>query len=411
MSDEATPMRTSLPALLVAVILVAANMRPTITSVGPLIPQIEADTGLSPAALGVLAAVPLLAWALVSPFAHGLTRRFGMARTVLWALVLLTAGTLVRSFPGPTLSLWLGTILIGGALAVVNVLMPAFIKRDFVRVPAVMALYTALLGGVGALASGVAVPVSQAGPAGAPTGWRLALVMIGCALLPFALAAWAWATRGTDAAHRAAAAARSADPDAPGVLPRSAIWRDPLAWQVAGYMGLQSASFYMLVTWLATFSTSLGRSPVVAGVDVMVYQIFALVGSLSVPLLLRGRGARVAPAALPLLGIAGTLGLLVAPAGIDAWVAAIGLFSGASLGMSLTLIAQRARDHDASTALSGMAQSVGYVIAASGPILFGSLHAASGGWILPFALLVVVMVCQGVVGAYAGRDRFVLDRR
>ncbi|MBN9173988.1 MAG: hypothetical protein J0I70_07530 [Microbacterium sp.] len=92
-------------------------------------------------------------------------------------------------------------------------------------------------------------------------------------------------------------------------------------------------------------------------------------------------------------------------------VAAIGLFSGASLGMSLTLIAQRARDHDASTALSGMAQSAGYVIAASGPILFGSLHAASGGWILPFALLVAVMVCQGVVGTYAGRDRFVLDRR
>ncbi|WP_297950621.1 MFS transporter, partial [uncultured Microbacterium sp.] len=411
MSDGAAATRTSATALLVAVLLVAANMRPTITSVGPLIPQIGVDTGLSPAALGVLAAVPLLAWGLVSPFAHALTRRFGMARTVLWALVLLTAGTLVRSFPGPTLSLWLGTILIGGALAVVNVLMPAFIKRDFVRVPLVMALYTALLGGVGALASGVAVPVSQVGAPDAPAGWRFALVVIGCALLPFAIAAWAWTTRGTDALHRSVATERSADPDAPPPVTRTAIWRDPLAWQVAGYMGLQSASFYMLVTWLATFSTSVGRSDVVAGIDVMVYQIFALVGSLSVPLLLRGRGARVAPAALPLLGIAGTVGLLAVPDGIDAWVAAIGLYSGASLGMSLTLIAQRARDHDASAALSGMAQAVGYFIAASGPVLFGSLHAASGGWILPFALLVAVMVGQGVVGAYAGRDRFVLDRR
>ena len=61
--------------------------------------------------------------------------------------------------------------------------------------------------------------------------------------------------------------------------------------------------------------------------------------------------------------------------------------------------------------MRGLATIVGYLIAASGPILFGSLHAASGGWALPFALLVAVMVGQGVVGAYAGRDRFVLDRR
>jgi MFS transporter, CP family, cyanate transporter len=405
MSGETRTRAASAGGLLVAVLLVAANMRPTITSLGPLLPEIGDDTGLPTATLGVLAAVPLLAWGLVSPLAHTLSRRFGMARTVTWALVLLAAGTIVRSLPGPVASLWLGTVLIGAALAVVNVLMPAFVKRDFVRVPLVMALYTSLLGGFGAVASGVAVPISQAGGAGSP-GWRVALLVIGLALLPFAVAAWGWATRRTDAAHRVAT---GPDGGAPPV--RAAIWRDGLAWQVAAYMGLQSASFYMLVTWLATFSGSLGRSEALAGVDVMVYQIFSLVGSMAVPFALRGAGERLLPAGIPVVGVAGALGLLLVPAGIDVWVSVIGLFSGASLGMALTLIAQRARDHDASAALSGMAQSVGYLVAACGPILFGWAHTATAGWGWPFALLIAVMVAQGVVGIPAGRDRYVLDRR
>ena len=102
-------------ALVVAVCLVAINMRPTITSVGPLLEQIGADTGLGPSALGLLASIPLATWALVSPFASGMSQRFGMSRVVLWSLALLTVGTVVRSVPGPTVSLWIGTAVIGVA--------------------------------------------------------------------------------------------------------------------------------------------------------------------------------------------------------------------------------------------------------------------------------------------------------
>jgi CP family cyanate transporter-like MFS transporter len=87
------------------------------------------------------------------------------------------------------------------------------------------------------------------------------------------------------------------------------------------------------------------------------------------------------------------------------------LFSGLSLGVSLTLMADRARDHSTSSALSGMSQSVGYAIAAIGPLLFGALHALTGGWVVPLIILLVTMTLQGILGAYAGRDRFVLDRR
>lgn len=386
-------------ALVVATCLVAVNMRPTITAVGPLLAQIGADTGFSPTLLGLLGAVPLITWALVSPVAHELSRRVGMSRAVTGALVILAAGTIVRSLPGPTASLWIGTVVIGSALAIVNVLMPAAIKRDFPgRVPAMMAVYSALLGGMGAVASGVAVPVSHIELPSGEGGWRFALLLIGIALLPWAVGAWAWTTRG--AAHGRANGRRRG---------RTGIWSDPVAWTVAAYMGFQASTFYMLLTWLASISASTGRSEVVAGIDVMVYQVFSVVGSLVIPLALRGRAERWVPALIPSLGIIGVAGLMLAPGAILGWVVLVGLSSGASLGMSLTLMAQRARDHDASAALSGMAQSVGYVLAAIGPVLFGWVHSTVGGWVAPLVLVLAVLVGQAITGLFAGRERHVLE--
>ncbi|HEX5859884.1 MAG TPA: MFS transporter [Microbacterium sp.] len=401
--SEAREPKTAL-LLFVAVCLIAANMRATITGIGPLLDQIGDDLGIGSAALGVLAAVPLIAWAVVSPAAHDLSRRFGHSRVVLWSLVLLTAGTIWRSAAGPALNLWLGTALIGVALAIANVLMPAVIKRDFgARVPAVMAVYTALLGGVGAIASGVVVPISHVATDGGELGWRPALLATGI-LLPFAIALWAWTMRGAraDAAARPRAATRRQP---------TGIWRDGLAWQVAAYMGLQAASFYMLVTWLAPISASIGRSEAVAGVDVMFFQITGVIGSLLVPVVLRGGLRRWVPALLPSLAIIAALGLIISPDAVFAWACLAGLSAGASLGMSLTLMAERARDHHTAVALSGMSQSVGYVIAALGPIAFGALHTLTGDWTVPLLLLVVVLIGQGVIGALVGRERFVLERR
>lgn len=389
--------------LLVAVLLIAANMRATITGIGPLLGQIGDDLGISAATLGLLAALPLIAWAMVSPLAHDLSQRFGLSPVVLWAIVLLTAGTLWRSAPGSELNLWLGTALIGVALAVVNVLMPAVIKRDFTaRVAGITGAYTALLGGFGALASGVVVPISHIETAEGPLGWRAALLATGI-LLPFAIALWAWAIRGrrVDRAPRSASGRRTS----------TGIWADGLAWLVAGYMGLQAAVFYMLVTWLAPISISTGRSEVVAGIDVMLFQIFGVIGSLAVPFALRGPLKRWVPALLPSLAIVGTVGLIAAPGGVLAWGGLAGLSTGASIGMSLTLMAQRARNHSTAAALSGMSQSIGYVIAALGPIAFGALHTVSGGWLEPLLLLLLVLLGQAAIGVAVGRERFVLEAR
>ncbi len=391
------------PALLVvAFCLVAAVMRPAITAVGPVLDQISASTGMSAAVLGLITSVPLVCWAAVSPFAHDLSRRFGLSRMVTASLVVLGVGVIARSWPGGSGFLWVGTLLIGVAIAIGNVLMPAAVKRDFPsRVPLMMGVYSGLLGATGAVASGIAVPLSDLRLAPFPAGWPTALAITGAAVVPLAIVAWAWSTRGQSPSTRSADAPRG----------RTGIWRDRVAWLVAGYMGLQATSFYILVTWIPALSTSTGRDATLAGVDVMVYQLTSLVGALGLPFLLRGRTERWAPGALPLIGMIGIVGLLVAPGAISVWIAVLGVFSGASLTMSLTLMAVRARDHHAASALSGMSQSVGYLITAVGPVAFGALHAATDGWVLPLALMLAYMVGQAVVGLFAGRDRFVLDGR
>ena len=384
--------------LLVAVLLIALNLRPTITGLGPLLAQISADLGTTEAALGALAAVPLIAFALVSPLAQGFSIRFGMARTVLWSLIVLGAGTIVRSLPGPVVSLWVGTALIGASIAIVNVLMPAVIKRDFAdRVPSITAAFTACLAGMGAVASGVVVPISHLSVGGSPVGWRTALLWTG-ALLPFALVAWVLSTRRMPRHERPAERTAA-----------TGIWRDRLAWQVLIYMGLQSMTFYMLVTWFAPIAQSLGRTEVVAGIDVMIFQLFCFGGTLLVPLLLRGRSARYAAATIPALTLVGILGLIVAPELILVWMIVCGLGSGSALGMSLSLFSLRARTHQAAGALSGMAQSGGYLIAAVGPIAFGALVTLSGGWLASLLLVAVVLVGQLVTGLLVGRERYVLD--
>ena len=393
--------------LTVAVLLIAANLRASIAGVGPLLAQIADDLGTTEAALGLLASIPLIAFAVVSPVAHAVSTRLGMSQTVLWSLLALTVGTVWRSLPGSTVNLWLGTILIGASLAIANVLLPSVIKRDFSdRIAGMTALFTAFLAGTGALASGVVVPISHIEVGGSQIGWRWALVWSG-SLVTLAIAAWGahlLTRRGAKDRRRERKAASAGGGEPPPS--RAGMWGDPVAWQVLAYMGFQAMYFYMLVTWLAPFALTLGRSEVVGGIDVMVLQVCSLVGSLVVPLLLRRRRlARWAPALIPVVGVVGVVGLIVAPGVFLAWVVVCGLSSGASLSMTFSLFGLRARSARAAGRLSGMAQSGGYAIAALGPVAFGGLLTLTGGWLAPLLLVVVTLAAQFAVGLFVGRDR------
>ncbi|MFV0435326.1 MAG: MFS transporter [Leucobacter sp.] len=418
--------------LFVAVCLAATNLRMTITGVGPLLDDIAADQGVSPAVLGLLASIPMVVWGLVSPLAQGFAARIGLDPAVAWSLVVLIAGTVWRSLPGSPLNLWLGTALIGVALAIANVLLPATIKRDFgSRVPLVMGLYSTLLSGTAAIGAGIVAPIAHAElPSGEPLGWRIALLATGTMALP-ALIVWLWASRrrradpapaaGVDAASSrtpasagasdgTAPAARSAAPARPARLGLR-IWRDPVAWAIALYMGTQSSTFYIWATWLSPIDLSRGQDPITAGFNVMVYHVCGMIGSLVAPFISRGAMRRILPVLLPIGAGIGAAGLILVPSALPLWLVVCGLTSGCALSITLTFMVTRASDAASAAATAGMSQSVGYGLSALGPILFGWLHGISGEWGLPLVVLLVGIFVQLLAGISLSRERMVFGPR
>jgi MFS transporter, CP family, cyanate transporter len=384
-----TGVRTARRVLLIAgILLVAANLRGAITSVGPLLETIRRDEGLSAGQAGLLSALPLLTFAVFSPQVPRLARRVGMERLLWLALVTLTVGILLRSVPLPGL-LWLGTVLLGMSIAVGNVLLPALLKRDFPdRVAPMTGLYSVTMGLVGAIVSGLAVPLAGT----LPGGWRTALgCTAGLALVTLAV----WLPQ----------AFRS---DRPVVLPsrhHRPPWRSALAWQVTAYMGLQSFGFYIVLAWFPAILHSEGMSEENGGWLLLVLQVLGVTMSAVIPLVAnRLTDQRLLAAGGSLLSFTGYLGLLLAPGLAVLWVIIVGLASGICFVLALFFFTLRSADSYTAAALSGMAQSIGYLFATLGPVVFGALHDATSGWTVPMIMLLLAATVQACCGFGAGRN-------
>ncbi|HZB09769.1 MAG TPA: MFS transporter [Rubrobacter sp.] len=379
--------------LVLGIVLLAANLRPALTGVAPLIGQIRADTGISNGVAGLLTTLPLLAFGLLSPIAPRVARLFGMERVLLASLLVLAAGILLR-WAGALEALFLGTVVLGAAIAVANVLLPSLVKREFPEHAGLMtSVYTTSLGISAALAAGVSVPLAQL------VGWRGALAVW---VLPALLAGVAWLPQLIRSDHPADPSARNA----PGVRD---LWRSSLAWQVTLFMGLQSLSYYVTLTWLPEILQAEGMSAARAGWMLGLSQAVAIVTMFLAPMIAERRPSQrgVVGVAVGMSGL-GVLGLLVAGSTASTlWVVLLGLGQGASFSLALTFFALRAPDPGHAAALSGMAQSVGYLLAAGGPFLFGVLRDVTGAWKVPLVLLLTVTICLLIAGIGAARDAHV----
>jgi CP family cyanate transporter-like MFS transporter len=378
--------------LVLGIVLLAANLRPALTGVAPLIGQIRADTGISNGVAGLLTTLPLLAFGLLSPIAPRVARRFGMERVLLASLLVLVAGILLR-WAGVVAALFLGTVVLGAAIAVANVLLPGLVKREFPEhAGLITSVYSTSLGISAALAAGMSVPLAQL----AGIGWRGALAVWA---LPVLLAGVAWLPQ-------LSRSDQPADPDArssPGVRD---LWRSPLAWKVTLFMGLQSLSYYVTLTWLPEILQAEGMGAARAGWMLGLSQAVAIVTMFLSPMIAERRPSQrgVVVVAVGMSGV-GALGLLVAGSTASTlWVVLLGLGQGAAFSLALTFFALRAPDPGHASALSGMAQSVGYLLAAGGPFLFGVLRDVTGAWKVPLALLLTVTICLLIAGIGAARD-------
>jgi CP family cyanate transporter-like MFS transporter len=372
-------------------LLIAANLRAALTSVGPLLETIRADLGLTTGAAGFLGTLPLLTFAVVSPQVPWLARRLGTDQTLWIALALLAAGIVLRSLP-VTGFLWVGTVMLGAAIGVGNVLLPSLIKRDFPeRINAVTGVYTAIVGIVASTAAGVAVPLANT----LPGGWRTAL---GCwaGFVLIALAVWTPQL----ARKRVSTTGETGRAGMP--------WRSLLAWECAGFMALSACGFYTVLAWYPSVLHSYGTSETAAGWLLFTYSIVGVLMSLVIPLVLtRFRDQRAVAVASALFAMVGYLGLLFTPGLAVLWVLLTGIGAGGLFFLALAFFSLRAADPRSSAALSGMGQSLGYLVAAVGPVLFGVLHDATGGWRVPLAVLAGVAAVHAVIGLRAGRDAHV----
>lgn len=371
--------------LLLEILVTASAMRASITVVGPLLSTIARAYGLSGTEAGLLTALPVLGFAACSPYAPRLARRLGMERALLAAMMVLATGSAVRSLPwGP--ALFAGTAMLASGIAVSNVLLPALVKQRFLgRQSTITGLYVTVMGLMAAIASGVANPLATVLPA----SWRAALAV--WALLAVA-AVVLWLPRARGAGHKG-----------PLVTHAPMPWRSLIAWQVTAFMGLQSFGFYVMIGWLPSVLESHGVGKSAAGLQLFAYQFVSLAASLGLPIIADRRRDHRALAALTAgLCAVGYVGLLLAPGVSLVWVLIAGSGTGAALVLALSFMALRATGTAQAAALSAMAQSGGYLVAAAGPFLFGALHAATGEWTLSLTMLVVSALALLTVGLRAG---------
>jgi len=378
-------------ALLIAgILLIATSLRVTFTGAAPLLDAIRTDYALTTAQTGLLTTLPLLAFALISPLAAGLARRIGMERSLMIALLLIIAGIALRSLPSAAL-LFGGTAVIGCGIALGNVLLPGLIKRDFPgQVAKLTGAYSLTMGAAAALGSALVVPVALSG-----AGWHGALLM----LMVFPLLAlllwlpqWRQRPAGSLSGSRA--------------LQSRGIWRSTLAWQVTLFMGINSLIYYVIIGWLPAILQSHGYSETEAGSLHGLLQLATAAPGIVVPLiLLRLKDQRGVAGLSALMCAVSSAGLWFMPDLAVMWTLIFGFGSGATMILGLTFIGLRASSAHQAAALSGMAQSVGYLLAACGPPLMGKIHDANGDWRIPLLACGLVSVVMAICGILAGRDR------
>lgn len=376
--------------LTVGVVAVAVNLRPAVASVGPVLNELRRSLPLSGTAAAVLTACPVVCFGALAPVGYWLAARIGIRRAISVLSAALLAGLVLRLCPGGVGVFFAGTLLAAGGIAALNVITPAMVKLYFPeRTGLTMGIYTTALTGAAAAAAGLTVPVERS----IGHGWHAGLG-IWAVLAAVGLVLWLPHSVGA----REERSVRH---------PAGPLLRDRIAWLVTAYFGIQSLIFYSVLTWLPTLFTDHGYDAATAGallsVSAIVQAPIALITPTVATRVHRQGGLVTASVAFI---AAGLLGLLLAPtAAAWLWVVLLGIGQGSSFPLSLTIMVMRSPTPAATTQLSSMAQTFGYLLAALGPLLVGVLRTSTGGWSVSLLLLLVLLVPQLICGVAAGRPR------
>lgn len=380
---------------LLGIVVLALNLRPAVSSLGVSLGEVGDSLGFSGTTAGLLTTLPVLCFALVGLTTSSVTRRFGVHRTVLLAVVVLVAGLVVRGLTGSALVFLVASTASLSSIAVANVALPHLVKLHFPdRIPAISGLYSALLMTGAFLPSVLTVPVDTA--AGT---WRAGLLLwAGVALV--AVLPWIALAR-----HEV-----KADLSVHGRVTFAMLLRSRLAWSLTLFCGLQSAMAYTQFGWLIQIYRDSGLSHQHASLMLALLTVIGIPLPLALPwLFARIHDHRLFVVTFSAAGAAGFTGLWLAPSTLPAlWAALMGL-GGCAFPYVLTMIGLRARTPDATAVLSGFVQSIGYLIAAVGPLSAGVLYDLTGAWDVPLVLLALLGVPMLIAGLGFAREQYIED--
>jgi len=384
---------TSFWLITLGIIFIATNLRAPLTSVGPLVGTIRDHLQLSNTQAGLITTLPLLAFALFSPIVPKLGRKIGVEFLILLSLIFLTVGILLRSSSGAA-ALYIGTAILGFAISVCNVLLPSLIKHKFPnKIGLMTGVYSISMNLCGAIASGISIPLAVK----SGMGWQGALA-IWSGLTFISILFWLQQLKN----RKTGKESTNQQTDH-----KMNLWRSPLAWQVTLFMGIQSMVFYVLIAWLPEILKQQGISDGHSGWLLSFMQMALLPFTFIVPII-AGRMAGQRPLVIitTVLFLSGTIGLLYgSPKLVLLWIVLLGIGGGFAFSLAMMFFGLRTETAQQAAELSGMAQSVGYLLAAIGPALFGYLHDLQNSWTTPLLLLAGASILLLIFGLGAARNQ------
>lgn len=381
--------RRNLTLLAIGIVLLSCCLRGPFTSVGSMAGIVQESTGLSSSSTGLLTTIPLLAFAAVSPFVGTLCKKFGAGYVLLGSLLVLTSGILIRHFGGNS-CLYIGTAIVGVGIAVGNVLPPAIIKVYF---PEKIGLMTSLYGtciSLGAsIASAIAIPIATS------FGWKASLLVWIVLIIPTFLVC----LPSKDIKLADESSGNSSN-----------LYRHPLTWWITFYTGVQSLMFYCFAAWLASMIQAKGFDSATSGLFVSVFMLACIPTTFLTPILIaKMKNQSVLATGI---GLAYTFGvtLLYMADSVPMMMVAIvcaSLASGGTFSFILSAYGMRTKNGQDASNLSGIAQSVGYILAATGPVLFGKLYDTTQNWTIPILILIGSALFLALAGWFIGKDRVI----
>lgn len=390
--------RSGVIVLIIGIIFIAANLRAPLTSVGPLVSLIRDNLHISNTLAGMITTLPLFTFALFSPIVPGMARKLGTEVLLFSSVIILTVGILLRSWSG-SFGLFLGTAIIGISISVGNVLIPSLIKREFPKQVGIMTgVYSVAMNVFAALASGISIPLAV----NLGLGWGGALKV--WSILSFiSIIIWVPQLKRKNKNEKVI----DIDDINESVIKKVNVWKSPLAWQITLYMGLQSMVFYCMVAWLPDILIQQGMNSGKAGWMLSLMQLalipMTFVGSVLAGCSTNQRLLVTIGSTCVVLGLSGLL--IFGGSGLTfVWIIILGIGGGFTFSLSMMFLSLRTKNADESARLSGMAQSIGYLIAALGPMLLGYIHDKASNWTMPIIILIGMAIICWLTGLGSSRN-------